>query len=107
MQGDHMKKRSSLILETRPRVNEQFPRLTPPRTLEKGAAWKRLFTLGTVVVLALSALVVAQTDPFLGTWKLNVNKSKFVPGPPRKSETRFVVSSSMGLNVSIERKNGD
>jgi hypothetical protein len=104
-----MKKRSSLILETRPTVKEQLPRLTPPRTLEKGAAWRQLFTLATVVVLALSAshLVVAQTDPFLGTWKLNVNKSKFVPGPPRKSETRFVVSSSMGLNVSIERINGD
>jgi hypothetical protein len=29
----------------------------------------------------------AQNDRFVGTWKLNVAKSKFSPGPPPKSAT--------------------
>jgi hypothetical protein len=29
----------------------------------------------------------AQSDPFVGTWKLNVAKSRFHPGPPAKAET--------------------
>ena len=49
----------------------------------------------------------AQTDPFLGTWKLNVKKSKFVPGPPSKSETRIVVTGPSGMRVSVDRVNGD
>ena len=51
--------------------------------------------LGICILLVLTLFFIgslsAQTDPFLGTWKLNVKKSKFVPGPPRKSETRIVV----------------
>jgi len=70
---------------------------------------KRFVSIATVLVLALSVvgLMQAQTDPFLGTWKLNVNKSKFTPGPPRKSETRIVVTGPMGMKVSIKRVNGD
>ncbi|HXE11669.1 MAG TPA: hypothetical protein VN633_06095 [Bryobacteraceae bacterium] len=39
--------------------------------------------------LAAVALVAQsdQTDPFVGTWKLNVAKSKINPGPAPKSET--------------------
>jgi len=41
---------------------------------------KRFFLIGTILIMVLSVagLVLAQTDPFLGTWKLNVKKSKFV-----------------------------
>lgn len=62
-----------------------------------------------VVVLALSltGLLLAQTDPFVGAWKLNVKKSKFVPGPPRKSETRIVITGPEGLNVSVDSVNAD
>ena len=46
----------------------------------------------SVVLLALAAplVLLAQTadnDPFVGTWKLNVAKSKYSPGPAMKSET--------------------
>lgn len=51
--------------------------------------------------------LIAQTDPFLGTWKLNVKKSKFVPGPPRKNETRIVVTGPSGMRISVDRINGD
>ena len=42
------------------------------------------------VAIALSAALAAQTsanDPTVGTWKLNVGKSKFHPGPAPKGVT--------------------
>jgi hypothetical protein len=63
---------------------------------------KRLFTVVGVVALAL-----AESDPFLGTWKLNVAKSKFDPGPPSKSETRTYESTGDGYKVDVERVNAD
>ena len=46
------------------------------------------------VVVAVALVVIAggttlaQTDTSLGTWKLNLAKSKYDPGPPPMSETR-------------------
>ena len=42
------------------------------------------------IVLASSSSISAQStdDPSVGTWKLNVAKSKFTPGPPIKGDTR-------------------
>jgi hypothetical protein len=70
---------------------------------------KRLIAIAMLILLTLSCTVraLAQTDPFLGTWKLNVKKSKFVPGPPRKNETRIVVTGPFGMKVSVDRLNGD
>jgi len=50
---------------------------------------KLILTLATIVVLALvpSGLLLAQNDPFLGTWKLNPAKCKFTAGAPPKEET--------------------
>lgn len=42
-------------------------------------------TLGLLILCALA--LVAADNPFVGTWKLNVAKSKFSPGPPPQSET--------------------
>lgn len=60
-----------------------------------------------IVALSLTELLLGQTDLFLGTWTLNVKKSKFDPGPPRKSETRIVVTGPTGMKVSVDRVNGD
>lgn len=70
---------------------------------------KRLFGIAIVAALflGLAPNSFAQTDAFLGTWKLNVKKSKFTPGPPRKGETRVVVTSDVGLRVSVNRINAD
>src|SRR5262252_1617083 len=70
---------------------------------------KKLFSFLPMATLGLclTELLLGQTDPFLGTWKLNVQKSKFVPGPPRKSETRIVVTGPTGMKVSVDRVNGD
>src|SRR5277367_2509666 len=50
---------------------------------------------------------MAQSDAFVGTWKLNVAKSKFETGSERKSETRIVESSPNGMKVSVDRTNAD
>jgi hypothetical protein len=91
------------------KINQQFSRLGSPRKVENRTTSGRLFATIALAVLLLSAagVVCAQADPFLGTWRLNVSKSKFVPGPPRKSETRIAESSPRGLKVSIKSVNGD
>lgn len=42
----------------------------------------------TSIMLACAAVLLAQathTTPFTGTWKLNLDKSQFSPGPPFKA----------------------
>lgn len=70
---------------------------------------KRLFTVVSVVVLALagSGLVFAQTDAHMGTWKLNVAKSKFAPGHTMKSETRTYEPTGDGYKFSGQRVDAD
>ena len=41
-----------------------------------------------VLVLTFTGLASGQSDARIGTWKLNVAKSKFDPAAVRKSETR-------------------
>lgn len=53
------------------------------------------------VALTLIASGVAQAaDAWLGTWKLNVAKSSYSPGPaPRSGTSRFEMSSGGGVKV--------
>lgn len=57
-----------------------------------------------VVVLAAGSLLLAQENPFVGTWKLNVAKSKYVPGPAPQSQTRTWDAGGMvmvnGINAA-------
>ncbi len=52
---------------------------------------KRLWTVFAITLLALAAAgpVLAQSDPFTGTWKLDVAKSKYDPGPAPQSQMRM------------------
>ena len=54
-----------------------------------------------VVVLGAVSLS-AQTDPAVGTWKLNVAKSKYDPGPAPKSNTITITAAGKGLKVSAK-----
>jgi len=47
----------------------------------------RTLALVALLVVALPLAVSAQSSPFAGTWKLNVAKSKYSPGPAPKSST--------------------
>jgi hypothetical protein len=53
---------------------------------------KRLSVFATVVVMVVvaSGVLLAQSNPFVGTWKLNLAKSKFISGTPPK-EGMFTV----------------
>ncbi len=61
-----------------------------------------------LVLLALFVLTVAATpllaedNPFLGTWKLNVEKSKYVGVPAPKSQTRTITTQGNGVKYSFE-----
>ena len=58
----------------------------------------RVAVLGVVVVGVSAVQLIAQaTDPVVGTWELNVGKSKFSPGPAPKSETRTYVVSGKDI----------
>jgi hypothetical protein len=56
--------------------------------------------VGLTVVTNVSAQ--SKDDPSIGTWKLNVAKSKFTPGPPIKADTRSYEVQDGWLIVTTE-----
>ena len=64
-----------------------------------------------IACLALSALVVspalAQGDPQVGVWKLNVAKSKYNPGPAPKSGTTKIEAAGTGVKVTVDQTMDD
>jgi hypothetical protein len=56
----------------------------------------KAFLMGTVLAGGLGAVALAADppDPVIGTWILNVAKSKFMPGPGPKSQTRTYAESA-------------
>jgi hypothetical protein len=62
-----------------------------------------LYVLFFLVLTTLASVpLLAQDNPFVGTWKLNVAKSKFEPGPAPKSQTRTVVADGDGAKYTFE-----
>ncbi len=58
--------------------------------------------------LLLLSPAVQVADNYLGTWTLNVAKSKYDPGPPAKSQTTLLEAvSGGGLKEVGDRVNGD
>ena len=53
-------------------------------------------------VLMLAVMAAAQTDPFVGTWTLNLAKSKYNPGPAPKSATTVYEAAGKGYKVSVK-----
>ena len=49
----------------------------------------------------------ASADAGLGKWKLNVEKSKFNPGPPPKSFTTTFEPAGQGVKVTMQGIGGD
>lgn len=62
------------------------------------------FGLAALLLLAVASTSAAQSkdDPSIGTWKLNVAKSKFTPGPPIKGDTRSYEVAEGWLIVTTE-----
>ena len=59
------------------------------------------------VALCGIASVVWASDPVLGKWKLNVDKSTYLPGPPPKSQTRVYEATGTGIKVTIRTVTAD
>lgn len=48
-----------------------------------------------IIVLAAGSVLMAQSNPFVGTWKLDLASSKYNPGPAPQSQTRTWDASGM------------
>jgi len=70
---------------------------------------KRLVYLFVTMVLAATAAgpLMGQGNPFVGTWKLNVAKSKYEGTPAPKSLTRTVTAEGGALKYSFEGEAAD
>jgi hypothetical protein len=70
-------------------------------------------TLTTIALLGLAVLFTtalpqigfAQSDPLIGTWKLNLAKSTYSPGPPPRSQTASFQAEGKGLRETLEAIN--
>jgi len=60
-----------------------------------------IWIFGSIFALALSAAPAAPAiDPVLGTWKLNVARSRFIPGPGWQSQIRVYRTTPSGVSVT-------
>jgi hypothetical protein len=64
-------------------------------------------SLAACCVVALSGAVALAADNWLGTWKLNVAKSKYSPGPAPKSLTLTWESTADGVKHTADGVNGE
>jgi hypothetical protein len=62
----------------------------------------RMLVIGTVLsaVGGATAFAASKADPAIGTWTLNVEKSKFTPGPGPKSATRTYAQTADGIALT-------
>lgn len=59
-------------------------------------------TLMVGAILAIGTSAASAADAVIGTWKLNVAKSTFSPGPAPKSQTRTYAESAQGLALTVK-----
>jgi hypothetical protein len=52
------------------------------------------------LAIAIPQAAFAQSNPWLGTWQLNLAKSKYSPGPPPKSQTANIQGDGQNDKVS-------
>ncbi|HYR83261.1 MAG TPA: hypothetical protein VE422_04205 [Terriglobia bacterium] len=73
---------------------------------------KRALIALTVVVALVSVALFAQApkaanSPFFATWKLNLAKSTYSPGPPIKGQTAKLEPADGGMRVVADRIEAD
>jgi hypothetical protein len=64
-------------------------------------------TLLVGAILAIGTGTAIAADAVVGTWKLNLAKSTFSPGPAPKSQTRIYVESPQGMTVTVKTTAAD
>jgi hypothetical protein len=63
----------------------------------------KLLVVGAIVALGsgATAFAAAASDPLVCTWVLNLEKSKFSPGPAPKSQIRTYAQSADGTTLTV------
>ena len=73
-------------------------------------AWHKLqpvFVVAVAALFATGALAKGGSNPMIGTWRLNLAKSKFTPGPALKSLTVKIEPAGKGVKVTTEGMDGE
>ena len=58
--------------------------------------------LGLAVATALPQTGLAQSNPLIGTWKLNLAKSKYIGAPPPRSQTLTFAGEGENFTNNVE-----
>lgn len=61
-----------------------------------------LAVVSTLFGVALGSVVLAQSNTSAGTWRLNVGKSTFSPGPPPRSQTLKIQTFGLGVTTTVD-----
>ena len=66
-------------------------------------------TVFAALILTLSGIhsLSQTTDPIVGTWVLNITKSKYAPGPAPKSETRTYIVAGPDIKATSKGIDSD
>src|SRR6202451_324786 len=87
-------------------------RKTPPARgfyqSKLGKNIKAIFkTLLVAAIVAIGTGAALAADAVVGTWKLNLAKSTFSPGPAPKSQTRTYAESAQGIALTVKTTAAD
>jgi hypothetical protein len=63
--------------------------------------------VGVVSTVLASTALAQAADPQIGTWKLNVAKSTFNPGPAPKSGTTKIEAAGAGAKLIVDQTTAD
>lgn len=63
--------------------------------------------LAMTIALGTSGIIAQATDPVVGTWELNTAKSKYVPGPGLRNETRTYTAAGQDIKASSRGVDAD
>ena len=64
-------------------------------------------TLLVGAIIAIGSGTALAADAVVGTWKLNLAKSTFSPGPAPKSQTRIYAESAQGMTLTVKTTAAD
>jgi hypothetical protein len=65
----------------------------------------RTLIIGAILAIGTNTALAAGSE--IGTWKLNLAKSTYSPGPAPKSQTRTYAESAQGMTVTIKTMAAD
>jgi hypothetical protein len=65
-------------------------------------ACRRAVTIAAILAAAFAGVSAQATNPRMGSWKLNLQKSKYSPGPPPKSQALTIEPSGESEKVTSE-----